>query len=269
MEKAIFSITCTTCQARLVVRSEAAIGAILECPKCESMVHVVPPPGWMPTPHRCRTIAFVGPQRPSAARPGTLRFLDAGTRTDRYLAAWPIVAPLSGSPGAALGDRPGNCLRAVVGVGSSAGNSVRCNRTGRRHGQDRSTREENSTCRDGSRTPRHRNRTPPRRRPNGRRLRSRQAPSISRQLPPDRSPEAAAFQAAAFPKSIAPTPSLSTALSARGRRKTGRVPTCSRGLPKKRPATRRKTLTRSRSRSCRRRRWTLPPDWPTPCAGSS
>ena len=48
MEKAIFSITCTTCQARLVVRSEAAIGAILECPRCQSMVQVLPPPGWQP-----------------------------------------------------------------------------------------------------------------------------------------------------------------------------------------------------------------------------
>ena len=33
-----------------MVRSEAAIGAILECPRCESMVHVVPPPGWVPIP---------------------------------------------------------------------------------------------------------------------------------------------------------------------------------------------------------------------------
>ncbi|MBU4273662.1 MAG: hypothetical protein KKA28_17510 [Planctomycetes bacterium] len=48
MEKAIFSITCTTCHARLAVRSEAAIGTILECPKCESMVHIVPPEGWSP-----------------------------------------------------------------------------------------------------------------------------------------------------------------------------------------------------------------------------
>ncbi len=48
MEKAIFSITCTTCRARLAVRSEVAIGTILECPKCESMVHIVPPEGWRP-----------------------------------------------------------------------------------------------------------------------------------------------------------------------------------------------------------------------------
>jgi len=42
----LFSISCTTCQASLKVRSEAAIGAILACPKCGSMVHVVPPRGW-------------------------------------------------------------------------------------------------------------------------------------------------------------------------------------------------------------------------------
>lgn len=46
VEKALFSISCTTCQARLSVRSEHAIGAILECPKCGSMVQVVPPDGW-------------------------------------------------------------------------------------------------------------------------------------------------------------------------------------------------------------------------------
>ncbi|NLF07721.1 MAG: hypothetical protein GX594_07045 [Pirellulaceae bacterium] len=46
VKKALFTITCTTCQARLAVRSEAAIGTILECPKCESMVHIVPPDGW-------------------------------------------------------------------------------------------------------------------------------------------------------------------------------------------------------------------------------
>lgn len=50
MDKRIFSITCTTCQARLVVRSESAIGAILECPRCQSMVQVLPPQGWKPTP---------------------------------------------------------------------------------------------------------------------------------------------------------------------------------------------------------------------------
>ncbi|MEN6558657.1 MAG: hypothetical protein ABFC54_10800 [Thermoguttaceae bacterium] len=44
----LFSITCTTCQARLVVRSTSAIGTILECPRCASMVQVTPPSGWTP-----------------------------------------------------------------------------------------------------------------------------------------------------------------------------------------------------------------------------
>ena len=46
MEKALFSITCTTCHARLAVRSAEVLGAILECPKCQSMVLVEPPEGW-------------------------------------------------------------------------------------------------------------------------------------------------------------------------------------------------------------------------------
>ena len=50
MDDSLFSITCTTCQARLKVRSEAALGQILACPKCESMVQVLPPPGWQAEP---------------------------------------------------------------------------------------------------------------------------------------------------------------------------------------------------------------------------
>ncbi|NUQ65239.1 MAG: DUF1559 domain-containing protein [Pirellulales bacterium] len=46
MAETLFSMTCTTCEARLSVRSEAAIGNIVNCPKCGSMVQVVPPPGW-------------------------------------------------------------------------------------------------------------------------------------------------------------------------------------------------------------------------------
>ncbi len=44
----LFSVTCTTCRARLKVRDLAAIGQILACPKCQSMVQVAPPPGWEP-----------------------------------------------------------------------------------------------------------------------------------------------------------------------------------------------------------------------------
>ncbi len=42
----LFTIQCTTCRARLKVNDESAIGEILACPKCRSMVQVVPPVGW-------------------------------------------------------------------------------------------------------------------------------------------------------------------------------------------------------------------------------
>jgi len=44
----LFTITCTTCKAKLKVRDGAAIGQILGCPKCGSMVHVAAPEGWKP-----------------------------------------------------------------------------------------------------------------------------------------------------------------------------------------------------------------------------
>ena len=64
MEKALFSVSCTTCRARLAVRNKEAIGEILECPKCGSMVLISPPEGWVLTeePPACR------PPRTSAGR---------------------------------------------------------------------------------------------------------------------------------------------------------------------------------------------------------
>lgn len=44
----LFSVECTTCKARLKVRSAAAIGQILGCPKCHSMVLVAAPADWHP-----------------------------------------------------------------------------------------------------------------------------------------------------------------------------------------------------------------------------
>lgn len=46
----LFSIPCSTCGARLKVRSLAALGQIFNCPKCQSMVLVEAPPGWKPPP---------------------------------------------------------------------------------------------------------------------------------------------------------------------------------------------------------------------------
>src|SRR5262249_3440373 len=41
-----FRVTCETCRSRLKVRSPEAIGQILACPKCGSMVLITPPDGW-------------------------------------------------------------------------------------------------------------------------------------------------------------------------------------------------------------------------------
>ncbi len=44
----LFSISCTTCHAKLKVREPSVIGQILACPKCGSMVLVEAPPTWQP-----------------------------------------------------------------------------------------------------------------------------------------------------------------------------------------------------------------------------
>jgi hypothetical protein len=54
VQQKLFSIICTTCRARIAVLNESAIGAILECPKCQCMVPVIPPAGWQP-PQACKT----------------------------------------------------------------------------------------------------------------------------------------------------------------------------------------------------------------------
>ncbi|MFT5526865.1 MAG: phage FluMu protein Com, partial [Pirellulaceae bacterium] len=40
----LFSITCTTCNKRIAVRDESAIGQIFNCPNCQSMVQIIAPP---------------------------------------------------------------------------------------------------------------------------------------------------------------------------------------------------------------------------------
>jgi len=44
--RVLFTIRCTTCGVLLQVRSEAAIGELLICPKCGCLVKVEAPPGW-------------------------------------------------------------------------------------------------------------------------------------------------------------------------------------------------------------------------------
>lgn len=46
----LFKIACPSCATRLKVSQASAIGQILACPKCGSMVEVVPPEGWQLPP---------------------------------------------------------------------------------------------------------------------------------------------------------------------------------------------------------------------------
>ncbi len=64
----LFTIHCTTCRARLKVNDESAIGKILACPKCHSMVQVVPPVGWQSA-------------AAAAATPGELVFDEPAVKT--------------------------------------------------------------------------------------------------------------------------------------------------------------------------------------------
>jgi hypothetical protein len=71
-KKAIFSIACTTCQARLAIFSETAVGQILECPKCHSLVQIAPPADWKPA---------VAPALESQSGPPPLGRVAAGAAT--------------------------------------------------------------------------------------------------------------------------------------------------------------------------------------------
>lgn len=74
-----YSITCTTCRAHLRVRGREAVGQILACPKCGSMVLVQPPPG----------AASSDPTAPAAATAGSAAPTDATSP--------PLVTPTSDS----------------------------------------------------------------------------------------------------------------------------------------------------------------------------
>ena len=62
----LFSVICTTCTARLRVRSVAVVGQIVECPRCGSMVLVEPPAGWKPP---AEGEPAVGSSSPAGASP--------------------------------------------------------------------------------------------------------------------------------------------------------------------------------------------------------
>jgi len=74
----LFSVECTTCKARLKVRSAAAIGQILSCPKCQSMVLVAAPAGWTPD-------APPAPETPVAAEANTVATAGAAVGSNKIV----------------------------------------------------------------------------------------------------------------------------------------------------------------------------------------
>ncbi|HUS37869.1 MAG TPA: hypothetical protein VMX74_00370, partial [Pirellulales bacterium] len=64
-----FSIVCVTCRVRLTVRDAAAIGQILKCPKCHSMVLVEAPAGGAPATADSETVATAPAAGPAPAGP--------------------------------------------------------------------------------------------------------------------------------------------------------------------------------------------------------
>ncbi len=66
----LFTVTCTTCTARLSVRDRDVIGQILECPRCGSMVEIVPPEGWQPPTDSAATSAEAT-EPPASTRPAS------------------------------------------------------------------------------------------------------------------------------------------------------------------------------------------------------
>lgn len=77
----LFTIHCPTCGSRLRVRDRAAIGAILACPRCQSMVEVQPPPGWQPS-EEAPSSAVEGSPRQTASPGDAASLSDAASPGD-------------------------------------------------------------------------------------------------------------------------------------------------------------------------------------------
>ncbi|MBN1910765.1 MAG: DUF1559 domain-containing protein [Pirellulales bacterium] len=96
MEQSLFTISCTTCQARLAVRDASTIGAILPCPKCGSLVQIVAPQGMTagPTPTVPES-PVKAPPAPTTSRPASVPPVPAAPRAapPRPVAPSAPVAP--------------------------------------------------------------------------------------------------------------------------------------------------------------------------------
>ncbi len=65
----LFSVICTTCQSKLKVRDRAIIGQILACPKCQGMVLVAPPAGWIDPGAVVAPVPVATPAPSTSAKP--------------------------------------------------------------------------------------------------------------------------------------------------------------------------------------------------------
>ncbi len=97
-----FPIICETCHARLKVRSASVVGEIHACPKCGSMIHIVPPVAWQEASRQTPAAQPDSPVAQPAADPAapTLAFVEppaqpmpaaSGTQP---LVLWGIVGAL-------------------------------------------------------------------------------------------------------------------------------------------------------------------------------
>jgi hypothetical protein len=96
----LFIIHCTTCKARLKVQHESAIGDILACPKCSSMVHVVPPIGWKRSTGPLPALAESAIQQPPSeiSKPLRAKIKAAAGAPPLPVRRGPAVNPSDGQP---------------------------------------------------------------------------------------------------------------------------------------------------------------------------
>jgi hypothetical protein len=96
-----FPVICETCHARLRVRGTRVIGEIHACPKCGSMVRILPPAGWSPPEPTEPAISEVSQTAPAADSSGTREAAEidtllrqvAASASDPAAAAAPLAAP--------------------------------------------------------------------------------------------------------------------------------------------------------------------------------
>jgi hypothetical protein len=95
----LFSVTCTTCRAKLSVKNVAALGQILGCPKCGGMVQVVAPPGWQPPTEK-------SPSETPGSQTSGLKMEESGTAVQAGASKPAPTAPPIASKPSVWSDEP-------------------------------------------------------------------------------------------------------------------------------------------------------------------